>query len=198
MANAWSNRDTNLPPRPQSTYDSYRPSSRHDLHMPFYDNSNPSTPPVPPPHSQQLDPFNPYPRTEDTQPYTDYSPYSNKDGSTPYLAPTLSQQSFQPLNPPQGYQDNYMKPNEYPTTEAGFNAPTPPPPKQRTLLSRLFDGDQRFAWFCWTISIIQIGIFIGELIKNAMVMGTPIEIHPTFNPLIGPSSYVFPLPTTLI
>lgn len=28
---------------------------------------------------------------------------------------------------------------------------------------------------------------------NGLAMGTPIEIQPTFNPLIGPSPYVSPM-----
>ena len=79
---------------------------------------------------------------------------------------------------------------------AAFPPPPPPPPATpRTLFSRLFNGDQKYAFFCWIISIIQIGVFIGELIKNAQETKTPIEIQPTFNPLIGPSSEVHnPLP----
>jgi hypothetical protein len=84
-------------------------------------------------------------------------------------------------------------PDPYVDAEANLNAPTPPPPKRRSLFSRLFNGDQKFAWFCWIVSIIQIGVFVGELIKNATVMKSPIQIQPTFNPLIGPSSYVVPL-----
>jgi hypothetical protein len=90
--------------------------------------------------------------------------------------------------------DAYGKP-AYPDTygESGVNPPTPPPPKQKSMFSRLFYGEQRFAYFCWTISIIQVAVFIGELVKNGIVQHTPIEIQPTFNPLIGPSSYVFSL-----
>jgi membrane associated rhomboid family serine protease len=33
-------------------------------------------------------------------------------------------------------------------------------------------------------------VFIGEIAKNAILTGSPIEIHPSFNPMIGPSPYV--------
>ncbi|KAH0557076.1 hypothetical protein GP486_005135 [Trichoglossum hirsutum] len=45
-------------------------------------------------------------------------------------------------------------------------------------------------WFVYVATAIQIGVFIGELIKNAILTKTPIAIHPQFNPMIGPSPYV--------
>jgi hypothetical protein len=189
----------NQPPAPG--YDDCRPSSRHDL---FYDNSNPPRIDVTFPSS----PLNPYDQTEESRPDKDtttpplptYPP--SKIESSPFSDPkqppygdtrSRSELNFEPLHPSQAYQDNYMtSTNSFtsPYIEQGGQAPSPPPPKERTVFSRLFNGDQRFAYFCWTISIIQIGVFIGELIRNAQAMKTPIEIQPTFNPLIGPSTYV--------
>ena len=182
---------TNSPPR-NSDYEAYRPSAVQDLNVPTYGRTD-SNAPVP---SQSTDPYNPYPRTEDTRrPYNDYwSSPNNTIPNTPYSDDINGGKPFRPLDASQSYQDQYAKPAEpYPYVETNINAPTPPPapPKQRTLISRLFDGDQRFAYFCWGISIIQIGVFIGELIKNGIVQHTPISIQP-FNPLIGPSSYVLP------
>jgi hypothetical protein len=201
MANPYS-RNPNAPPSTSSDYNNYRPSVQ-DLNVPYNRTNVPnSLTPAPGPASrQQSDPYNPYPRTEDVRPYTDTPGYldNNNNNSNPYpyaATPLGSQKPFQPLHPSPSYQDGYTKPNEpYPYVETNINAPTPPliPPKRRTLFSRLFNGEQKFAWFCWGISIIQIGVFIGELIKNALVMKTPIQIQPTFNPLIGPSSYVFHL-----
>jgi hypothetical protein len=119
-----------------------------------------------------MPPYNPYARTEDVHPYQD---------STTYL-PTTSQ--YAPR------ESTSHRPETFVYPEVGANATTPPPPKVRSLASRIFDGEQRFAYFCWLISIIQIGVFIGELVRNAMAMKSPIEIQPIFNPLIGPSSYV--------
>ncbi|RMZ90496.1 hypothetical protein DV736_g2286, partial [Chaetothyriales sp. CBS 134916] len=45
-------------------------------------------------------------------------------------------------------------------------------------------------WFVYGISIIQIAVFIAEIIKNSILTGSPIMIHPQFNPMIGPSTYV--------
>jgi membrane associated rhomboid family serine protease len=44
--------------------------------------------------------------------------------------------------------------------------------------------------FIWFISIIQIVVFIAELGISWSLTGTPIQIKPSFNPLIGPSVYV--------
>jgi hypothetical protein len=202
MANPYS-RNTNAPPDGPPDYNNYRPSSVQELNVPYNRTNVPSvlTPSSGP--SQQNDPYNPYLRTDDvTRPYTDTPGYFDNNNPYPYgNTPTGSQKPFQPLHPSASYQDGYTKPNEaFPYVETNVNAPTPPlvPPKRRTLFSRLFNGEQRFAFFCWTISIIQIGVFIGELIKNAIVMKTPIQIQPTFNPLIGPSSYVLPLRLFLI
>lgn len=202
MANSYS-RNANGPPDGSYDYNNYRPSSVQDLNVPYDRTNVPSALKPPPGSRQQDDPFNPYLRTEDvTRPYTDTPAYSDNNNPYPYgNTPLGPQQPFQPLHPSASYQDGYTKPNDpFPYVETNLNAPTPPlvSPKRRTLFSRLFDGEQRFAYFCWTISIIQIGVFIGELIKNAMVMKTPIQIQPTFNPLIGPSSYVLPLRMFLI
>ena len=172
-----------------SDYPDYRPSSRHNL---FYDKTpTPSTPP----HleTRPVSPFNPYARTEEPRSYTDYrvTPpvYAGRRDSNPFVHPTQDSRS---------YQNNFTKPGDssHSFVEQGLNAPSPPPPKRRTLYSRLFNGEQKFAYFCWTISIIQIGVFIGELVRNAVAMKTPIQIRPVFNPLLGPSSYVHPFRTT--
>ena|SRR5579859_954782 len=185
---------SNLPAPGNTDYEAYRPnpSPIQDLNVPSYSRTDPSNTSIP----QQTDPYNPYPRTEDTRrPYNDYwSSTSNTPGpNTPYSDDVPK--PFEPLHPSQTYQDQYSKaPEPYPYVETNINAPTPPPhPKQRTVFSRLFNGDQKFAYFCWGIAIVQIGVFVGELIKNAIVQHTPIQIQPTFNPLIGPSSYVAPL-----
>ena len=188
-----------------SDYQDYRPSSRHDL---FYDNNTKLAVPSAPPHLESPSPISPLevPYTgseEPRQPYSDYkttqlSDYPSKnDLSNPYIE-SQPQPPFQSLRPAQPYQDNYnyATPNDsLPYIEQGLSAPSPPlPPKPRTLYSRLFNGDQKFAYFCWIVSLIQIGVFIGELVKNAMAMKTPIEIHPVFNPLLGPSEEVLPRP----
>ena len=47
----------------------------------------------------------------------------------------------------------------------------------------------RRPWFCWFVSLVQLSVFIGQLGHAWKLTGTPIQIKPTFNPLIGPSVY---------
>lgn len=66
---------------------------------------------------------------------------------------------------------------------------------------------QKISWVVWTLTTVQVIVFIIELIRNcrfsvsicnraaltkdiASLTGSPIEIHPQFNPMIGPSPYV--------
>jgi hypothetical protein len=189
---------------PSQAYEDYRPSSRHNL---FFETDNTITP-TRSRSPRKPDVYNPYPATPslDEESYTPPI-YSSKTALNPYDVSTSQPYPpytapYQDTPSPALYQDTPplgKTPADYPfPSDTGYaNAPSPPPPKKRSLFSRLFNGDQRFAYFCWIISIIQVGVFIGELVKNAIAMHTPIEIQPTFNPLIGPSSYVSP-PQTLL
>ncbi|KAJ9629684.1 hypothetical protein H2203_002065 [Taxawa tesnikishii (nom. ined.)] len=48
----------------------------------------------------------------------------------------------------------------------------------------------RVTWVCYILSVVQLVVFIVEIVKNAVLTKSPIEIHPQFNPMIGPSPYV--------
>jgi membrane associated rhomboid family serine protease len=61
-------------------------------------------------------------------------------------------------------------------------------PKRRKKKKGFFSG--RIAWVVYTTTLVQITVFIVEIIKNSMITGSPIMIHPRFNPMIGPSTYV--------
>ncbi|KAK7978501.1 hypothetical protein PG988_005991 [Apiospora saccharicola] len=49
---------------------------------------------------------------------------------------------------------------------------------------------RRIPFMVYLFSIIQIAVFIGELVKAAQLTGTPIQTKPQFNPMIGPSQQV--------
>ena len=69
-----------------------------------------------------------------------------------------------------------------------------------------FFGRGKIPWVVYTLTLIQVCVFIAELAKNGrssfpytfgsyltcsgVLTKTPIEIHPSFNPMIGPSPYV--------
>lgn len=46
----------------------------------------------------------------------------------------------------------------------------------------------KVAWVCWFMTLVQLAVFIGELVKASVATGSPIETKPIFNPMIGPSS----------
>ncbi|KAL8728935.1 MAG: hypothetical protein Q9181_005167 [Wetmoreana brouardii] len=48
----------------------------------------------------------------------------------------------------------------------------------------------RIPWVVYFFSLVQIIVFIAEIARNAVLTKSPIEIHPQFNPMIGPSPYV--------
>ena len=48
----------------------------------------------------------------------------------------------------------------------------------------------RITWVVYVLTTVQIGVFVGELIKNGILTGSPIQTKPNFNIMIGPSPYV--------
>ncbi|KAI1345692.1 hypothetical protein F5Y01DRAFT_47359 [Xylaria sp. FL0043] len=55
----------------------------------------------------------------------------------------------------------------------------------------MFGSDKkRVPIVVYLFSIIQIAVFIAELVKAAQLTGSPIQTSPTVNPMIGPSSQV--------
>ncbi|KAI5461216.1 hypothetical protein BGZ63DRAFT_229950 [Mariannaea sp. PMI_226] len=49
---------------------------------------------------------------------------------------------------------------------------------------------KRIPWVVYLFSLIQVGVFIGEIVRNGILTGSPIMIKPQFNPMIGPSTQV--------
>lgn len=45
----------------------------------------------------------------------------------------------------------------------------------------------RITWVVYILTTVQIGVFVGELIKNGILTGSPIQTKPSFNYMIGPS-----------
>ncbi|CAD6506121.1 BgTH12-07051 [Blumeria graminis f. sp. triticale] len=48
----------------------------------------------------------------------------------------------------------------------------------------------KLPYVTYLLTLIQCAVFIVEIVKNLQLTGSPIEIHPSFNPMIGPSPYV--------
>ncbi|OLN84462.1 putative rhomboid protein [Colletotrichum chlorophyti] len=45
-------------------------------------------------------------------------------------------------------------------------------------------------WVVYIFTLVQVAVFIAEIVKNAQLTGSPIMTKPSFNPMIGPSTYV--------
>ena len=60
--------------------------------------------------------------------------------------------------------------------------------KRKKKKKGFFSG--KIPWVVYVTTLVQITVFIVEIIKNSIVTGSPIMIHPRFNPMIGPSTYV--------
>jgi len=64
-------------------------------------------------------------------------------------------------------------------------------PNARTKVSRKAKFfKKKIPWVTYLLTTIDLAVFIAELVRMGQLTGTPIEIHPDFNPLIGPSPYV--------
>jgi hypothetical protein len=57
-------------------------------------------------------------------------------------------------------------------------------------LGMLGSEKKRIPVVVYLFSVIQIAVFIAELVKAAQLTGSPIQTTPSFNPMIGPSQQV--------
>ncbi|KAK6360640.1 hypothetical protein TWF730_006776 [Orbilia blumenaviensis] len=65
-----------------------------------------------------------------------------------------------------------------------------PPMREKQLGFWARKRHKTIPFFCYAVSIIQVAVFIAEIVKNAQITGSPIQTKPSFNPMIGPSPYV--------
>ena len=98
--------------------------------------------------------------------------------------------------------------NQYPPSPESNTPQLLPDSKGRQKVEGSFGNffKGKIPWVVYTLSLIQITVFVAEIIKNckrfcpakttpahrllAIITGSPIMIHPQFNPMIGPSTYV--------
>ncbi|KAI1487774.1 hypothetical protein F5X96DRAFT_648363 [Biscogniauxia mediterranea] len=57
-------------------------------------------------------------------------------------------------------------------------------------LGMLGSEKRRIPIVVYVFSIVQIAVFIAELVKAAQLTGSPIQTKPSFNPMIGPSAAI--------
>lgn len=48
----------------------------------------------------------------------------------------------------------------------------------------------KITWAVYVLFLVQVAVFIAEIVRNAQLQGSPIATKPSFNPMIGPSPYV--------
>ncbi|KAL8731378.1 MAG: hypothetical protein Q9166_003470 [cf. Caloplaca sp. 2 TL-2023] len=112
------------------------------------------------------------PRPYDPSPYSEDIPLRNHP----------SKQSHDPLAYDQHRQDN----------EAAYTARMDAQQRAGHDRRRKSKGwlNGRIPWVVYTLTLVQVVVFIAEIARNAVLTKSPIEIHPTFNPMIGPSPFV--------
>ena len=66
----------------------------------------------------------------------------------------------------------------------------PDPRKKRSRRKKKGFFSGKVPWAVYFFTLVQVTVFIVEIIKNSIITGSPIMIHPSFNPMIGPSTYV--------
>lgn len=100
-----------------------------------------------------------------------------------------------PLRPQQRKSSSdLLNPNNGPSDSDVHRPSLGPRKKSRTGATRrknkkgLWSG--RIPFVVYFFTTVQIVVFIAELIKAGVLTKSPIEIHPQFNPMIGPSPYV--------
>ncbi|KAF8421017.1 hypothetical protein EV426DRAFT_225036 [Tirmania nivea] len=166
----------------------HKPSLTSSLTLPH---TNPSSPYAVTSNDDLIDP--PYGGSSSQHAFatdTSYNPHNQRDSTAsiatqsklyadPY-AENIPLNTHRPSMPSPGQSFSSLPPVE--------SALPPPGDKRRP--PRLPQPVKRRPWFCWILTIIQVSVFIGEIVRNAVLTGSPIAIKPSFNPMIGPSPYV--------
>ena len=148
---------------------------------------------------------------EDTS-YHPYAEQSHQDIPSPYYASGGGGREYE-QNP---YSDNIPL-RQHPSKGDSDTVMHDPLPNDPTIIDRRSQYPRsprqkqgffrrKQPWVVYTFTLIQVIVFIAELAKNGkhttsgsllieltylgVLTKTPIEIHPAFNPMIGPSPYV--------
>lgn len=85
--------------------------------------------------------------------------------------------------------NSYKHPDDQIVVESSEVPPAGRFPRRLRINSKAW-WRKRHPWFVWTMSLVQVCVFIAELAKMGELTGSPIQTEPSFNPMIGPSSYV--------
>ncbi|KAL2160568.1 hypothetical protein VTH06DRAFT_1256 [Thermothelomyces fergusii] len=88
----------------------------------------------------------------------------------------------------------HLPPKDVEIQDHVYDAPQPKKSRRGRVgfgeLGMLGSGRKKIPFVVYFFTLIQVGVFIGEIVKNAKETGSPIMIKPSFNPMIGPSPSV--------
>lgn len=170
--------------------------------------SDSSLPPLPGSHSQ---PHSQHSISPVTSPFDDSNRYDYS--STTHLAHANASSSSAYTDTSYGYHNRYDPPVNHQSDPFGDHSAIPlenqggkmgegaassavygadPERKytggRRRQKKGWFSG--RVTWMVYLLTTIQIAVFVGEIVKNGVLTGSPIQTKPNFNIMIGPSPYV--------
>ncbi|TKA73074.1 hypothetical protein B0A49_02157 [Cryomyces minteri] len=169
----------------------------------------PPLPPLPPPSTRQtLQDTSPYYVSPVTSPFDDraYPAYPEpsqrgygsdtgyfgaSDGHNNSHADPFSDPTAVPLRSQKPKLDASVDPAPYmPDSEDPFVRDRKATKRHRKRKGKEGWFTGKVTWVVYVLTLVQIVVFIVEIIKNSILTKSPIEIHPQFNPMIGPSPYV--------
>ena len=111
-------------------------------------------------------------RDHDQTPYADDIPLRPQNTKPGPMSPDPNHQYFDPLAA-ESSQDPAVGPRRS---------------RRKKRRQGWFSG--KITWAVYFFTLVDIVVFIAEIARSAALTKSPIEIHPQFNPMIGPSPYV--------
>ncbi|KAA8648193.1 hypothetical protein EYZ11_000531 [Aspergillus tanneri] len=168
----------------------------------------------PPTYDQTYPPIDPFSRRSPAPEYSGASvnPYTAPDSDPNHLR--YSQQSLSSdqgpyvaggrLNDHDQYAENIplKENNQYtngPPPAGWMHQPTQYPPPEMIeppagragrKKKRMGMFKKKIPWVTYLLTLVQVVVFIVELVKSAQLTGSPIQTKPQINPMIGPSAYL--------
>ncbi|KAI9745474.1 MAG: hypothetical protein M1818_001008 [Claussenomyces sp. TS43310] len=167
-----------------------RPGTAYSSRPPTY-TSQPYAPGVSPfeaPFDDHVYPARPPARPEDSQLSLGSTTYAQGGGGRPQDSTSDFRDDI-PLRNTKSKHGNLSTDHVYDVAESGLPPGRDDAPKPRRAFG-FFKSSGRIPWVVYGLTIIQVAVFIAELVKSAQLTGSPIATKPSFNPMIGPSQYI--------
>ncbi|TVY65689.1 putative rhomboid protein [Lachnellula suecica] len=205
-----SRHDESLPPHP---YQSYNPPAAPGTSLPGYTSQPPSRVGTTRPH--EISPVSPFEAPFDDHVYPmggaaqRYDSQSTLGADTRYYGQGVRQNSDNSFRDDIPLRDHPATPAKDASTDHVYDAGDPrapapmntqfsndpyPQPEEGRSNRRsgmgFLKSQGKIPFVVYFFTLVQVVVFIVEIVKNAQLTGSPIEIHPSFNPMIGPSPFV--------